>query len=267
MGCRRKKPWHVSTKLTSRSPTSDVVKAAEAESKEDKETEPNLVPPKVHPAVVAFSRLRTKELAKIEGRRRPKADCDDSYELCPSNIAAMNCFDQDAPQCPRGLLSADTFHYYDMVHNGELCVGELGAMLRYNGMRVDYTGASRVMELIGGPGVQSIRQEDFARCVLRLVQKRRGSGGEAAEVLRCVFRSYDADKSGLLEVPEYTQFLSDVGHAPKTKEEWEDQGFLVASCRRDGCCGPLNFQEFIILARKINAGKTVDSWPVKGAEE
>merc|ERR1719263_126644 len=92
-------------------------------------------------------------------------------------------------------------------------------MLRHYGMPVDYLGAGRVMELIAGPGAQSLRKDDFARSVVRMVEKRRGSAGEAQEVLQCVFRSYDADKSGMLEVPEYTRLLADVGRVPKSKED------------------------------------------------
>lgn len=162
-------------------------------------------------------------------------------------------FNENAKLTPWvGMFAQEVFDFYDVDRNGQLTASELASMLRDHGMCLDYTGANRVLELIAGAGAQSIAFDDFARWVLRLVERRRGTGGQAAEVLRCVFCSYDVNKSGKLEMQEYSQFLTHVGYRARTKEEWDDQSTLVASCREDGLPGSLKFPEFVILARKIN---------------
>lgn len=204
--------------------------------------------------LIAFTRLRMGKLADIRNRRSSKPRLS-ATGVGVSSRRFGNGFDNDIqPVCFGGLFSQEVLSHYDVDKDGRLSAEELGSMLRDQGMCLDYSGAARVLGLIAGSSVKSVGFEEFGNCVMRMVEKRRGSGGEAIEVLRCAFRSYDANKSGLLEVPEYTQLLNHLGRRPHTEEEWAQQGAAVASCRWDTVPGPLNFDEFVVLARKINGG-------------
>lgn len=254
---RRKKPCHVSKNDSPNHDAEELGKCSEATDSVEKRSEGTACVTICNPPVVAFSRLRTKGLTEIDNHRSSSRSTPPASEWCTT--LGMNAGGA-LPRCPGGLFSQEIFSHYDVDHNGRLSVGELGALLRSHGMGIDYVGAGRMMELIAGADAQSVDRAEFTRGVLRLVQKRRGTGGEAIEVLHCVFRSYDLDKSGLLDIQEYTQLLSHLGHVPKRKSDWEDQDMLVSSCRKDGLSGPLDFQEFVVLMRKVHSGKGVDGW-------
>lgn len=213
------------------------------------------------PSLSAFSRLRMGKLSDLrnipESSARHRKSSASRFGTIGVSLRRFGAGFNDDVQtvCLGGLFSEEVFSHYDVDKDGRLSSWELASMLRDHGMCLDFSAASRVMGLIAGPGVQRISLEEFGRSVISVVEKRRGSGGQAGEVLQCVFRSYDANKSGLLEVPEYTQFLAHLGRRPRTKDEWEEQGTLVASCRGDSQPAPLNFPEFVVLVRKVNAGE------------
>lgn len=217
------------------------------------ESEVSEAPVEASIPIPAFSQLRVGKLADLRNRSSKTGRLGAIGVSLRRFGAGFN--DDVQPVCLGGLFSEESFSHYDVDKDGRLSAWELASMLRDNGMCLDYSAASRILELIAGPGVKTIGSEELARLVVSVVDKRRGSGGEAGEVLQSVFRSYDGNNSGMLEVPEYTQFLHHLGRRPRTKEEWEDQGSLVACCRGDGQPGPLNLQEFVILARKVNAGE------------
>jgi len=203
------------------------------------------------PPRLGFARLKMGKIADIRNRHS-------TTRLSAVGVSLRRFgagFNDDAqPVFLGGLFSEEVFKHYDVDRDGLLCAAELGSLLRDHGMCLDYSGASRILELIAGSGARGINAKDFPRSVMHVVEKRRGSGGEAAEVLQCVFGSYDANKSGMLEVPEYTLLLNHLGRRPKKDHEWADQNLLVSSCRRDASPGPLTFQEFVVLARKISTG-------------
>lgn len=156
------------------------------------------------------------------------------------------------PVCLGGLLSQEVFTHYNEKRDGKLRASELATMLRDYGMCIEFVAAARILKFIAGPEAEFLLFEDMAKLLLSVVEKRRGTGGEAGEILQAVYWSYDANKSGMLEVPEYTLFLNHCGHKPRSPDEWEDQNNLVASCRRDCLPGPIHFEEFVVLARKVH---------------
>lgn len=240
---RRRKACHQPKPVSSPEPPLSSRKPQEVPASEDEKTV-TLKPskPRGDAPVIAFSRLRMGELADV-GSRRAKVT---------SARSARHDEAQPHQFSGGGIFSEEVLAHYDVDDNGRLGAGELGSMLRHNGMCLDYVGSNRVLEMIAGAGVQSISCKDFPSCVLRLVEKRRGTAGEAAEVLQCVFRSYVEQSTGT--IVSHSRLLADLGRKPKTKEEWEDQSALVASCRAEAVSGPLSFQEFIVLMRKVNAG-------------
>lgn len=245
---RRRKPAHMMRQIPSAEDLGEPEKKTTIIDSVEKRLDDTTGIAKGIPPVMAFARLQTKALARVDN---------------PSSSAALAANACDLlPRCPGGVFSPDIFSHYDVDHNGRLSVGELGALLRNHGMCIDYVGACRMMELIVGANAQSVDRKEFMRGIVRLVQKRRGTAGEAVEVLQCVFKSYDLDKSGFLDAQEYTRLLSDLGHEPKTQQNWEDQNLLISSCRKDGFSGPLDFQEFVVLLRKIHRGRGVDGWCV-----
>merc|ERR1712072_828698 len=79
-----------------------------------------------------------------------------------------------------------------------------------------------------------------------------GYSESEVEELRAVFDAYDKKHSGLLEAREYSALFADLGLAPKTKQESEALGALIASCRKESTIGPVQFTEFLALARSID---------------
>merc|ERR1711879_249736 len=111
---------------------------------------------------------------------------------------------------------------------------------------------NKALELTGGREEQGIDLQSFLGLVAYNKARRQGFSQENVALLRSVFDAYDFDRSGVLEGREYSELLADLGHVPRTKQESEDLGMIVAQCRRNGLPGPLRFAEFLVLARKLD---------------
>lgn len=144
-------------------------------------------------------------------------------------------------------LAKRAFESYDADEDGRLNPEEFAALLRDVGFDLDSAAAQEAVELVAGPGEQSIGFESFSRLLAHDVKKNFGYTKEEIFSLRELFYRYDMNDSGRLEVLEYSSLLEDLGFVPHTKEASQKLGDIIASCRDDGQLGPLNFDEFIRL--------------------
>merc|ERR1719160_1139756 len=69
--------------------------------------------------------------------------------------------------------------------------------------------------------------------------------------LRSAFNTYDADKSGLLQVKEILGLFATLGLTPKTREEQQDIRMLLNEVDENGD-GEFNFAEFEILVQRVH---------------
>jgi len=150
------------------------------------------------------------------------------------------------------------FSAYDTNGSGTLDVAQFGALLLDQGIELDYKSACQAVETVAGFGERTVDFEAFLRLVdhtkadkAETREKLRGYSEDQAEILQSVFDAYDRNKSGLLETVEYSALLADLGRVPRDSEEQKHLAELIAKCR-GGDLGPLNFQEFLALARCVD---------------
>jgi len=144
------------------------------------------------------------------------------------------------------------FSKYDRDGDGKLSMVELGTMLREQGHKLDYASAERAMELAAGAGAKELSLEGFLNMMERHATRSCGYAEHQKDLLRQVFHAYDTNRSGSLEVREISALLSDLGRAPQSREEAEDMKKLIAECRPDALAGPVCFDEFLHLARRLD---------------
>ncbi|CAE8612049.1 unnamed protein product [Polarella glacialis] len=161
------------------------------------------------------------------------------------------------------LWAVETFRQWDKDGDGKLSVLELGTMLRSQGIHLDYEAARRALELVAGPGATGLRLSGF----LKLVAQPRatatvhvhGCSEDRVSLLQRVFAAYDTNRTGRLETVEVSALLSDLGRVPRTRSESQELSLLIASCRKDELPGPLSFDEFLLLARLLDADAKEDT--------
>ncbi|CAE8666199.1 unnamed protein product [Polarella glacialis] len=161
------------------------------------------------------------------------------------------------------LWAVETFRQWDKDGDGKLSVLELGTMLRSQGIHLDYEAARRALELVAGPGATGLRLSGF----LKLVAQPRatatvhvhGCSEDRVSLLQRVFAAYDTNRTGRLETVEVSTLLSDLGRVPRTRSESQELSLLIASCRKDELPGPLSFDEFLLLARLLDADAKEDT--------
>lgn len=150
------------------------------------------------------------------------------------------------------IHACHAFCRYDVDCDGLLKISEFGRLLQDQGLPVDLKQAIEALELVAGPGAQGLQLEGFLQLIAHATETRHGYSEDEFRVLRDVFDAYDANYSGFLEAQEYSALFVDLGLGPSTKHESKSLGSLIASCRKDSKLGPVDFMEFLLLARKID---------------
>lgn len=150
------------------------------------------------------------------------------------------------------IHACHAFCRYDVDGDGKLSWSEFGRLLQDQGLPVDLKQAIEALELVAGSGAQGLQLEGFLQLIAHATEARYGYSDSEFCVLRDVFDAYDANSSGFLEAQEYSVLFVDLGLGPSTKHESESLGSLIASCRKDSKLGPVDFTEFLLLARKID---------------
>jgi len=150
------------------------------------------------------------------------------------------------------LAACQTFHQYDVDCDGYLSLPEMGKLLRDQGAAMDYQHAAGNMRRLTNSGEHGISLQCFLELFQSQNEKTHGYSETEINTLQKVFDQYDVNQSGRLEAKEYSRFLEDIGRAPRTKQVSESLGGLLASCRSTGTLAPLSFDEFIVLARRID---------------
>eukprot|EP00930_Biecheleria_cincta_P056974 TRINITY_DN4298_c1_g5_i1.p1 TRINITY_DN4298_c1_g5~~TRINITY_DN4298_c1_g5_i1.p1 ORF type:complete len:426 (-),score=62.64 TRINITY_DN4298_c1_g5_i1:137-1414(-) len=154
------------------------------------------------------------------------------------------------------IHACHAFCRYDLDGDGKLNFTEFGRLLQDQGLPVNLKQAIQALELVAGSGAQGLHLEGFLELIAHATEARHGYSESEYHVLRNVFDAYDANSSGFLEAQEYSALFADLGLGPSTKHESESLGSLIASCRKDSKLGPVDFIEFLLLARKIDGGCT-----------
>jgi len=153
---------------------------------------------------------------------------------------------------PEEIHACHAFFRYDVDDDGQLSFTEFGRLLQDQGLPVDLKQAIEALEVVAGSGAQGLQLEGFLQLIARAAEARCGFSESEIRVLRDVFDAYDTNCSGFLEAREYSALFADLGLAPSTKQESESLGSLIASCKKDSKLGPVDFKEFLALARKID---------------
>lgn len=152
----------------------------------------------------------------------------------------------------REIHACQAFCSYDVDRDGQLSLAEFGQLLRDQNVAVNHDGAIRALEMVAGPGEKGLRLENFLALIKESVGVQQGYSEREVKTLQEVFDAYDANSSGFLEAREYSALFADLGMAPTTKQASQSLGELIASCRADSKPGPVNFTEFLALARRID---------------
>lgn len=157
------------------------------------------------------------------------------------------------------IHACHAFFRYDLDGDGQLSFTEFGRLLQDQGLPVDFKQAIEALELVAGSGAQGLQLEGFLELIARASEARHGYSESEFRVLRDVFDAYDKNSSGFLEAQEYSSLFADLGLGPSTKQESETLGSLIASCKKDSKLGPVDFTEFLALARKIDGNCDVET--------
>jgi len=188
---------------------------------------------KPHQSDKAWSESVLKSLGR-QGRRPATTSLPASKVPSTASMPRGNCLSSLL-----GELACKLFQrHVGPVHH--LGVAELGNLLREHGIEMDLNMPDTSIDL--GSFREFIAASE--RC--------RGYSMDMRAVLRGVFESYDINRSGLLEPTEYSRLLEDYGRTPRNLQESKDLGALIASCRESGIVGALCFDEFLVLACKLD---------------
>jgi len=152
----------------------------------------------------------------------------------------------------REIQACQAFCSYDVDGDGQLSLSEFGQLLHDQNLAVDYDEAIQALEKVAGPGERGLQLESFLGLIEESVEEQQGYSGSEVLTLQAVFDAYDANSSGYLEAREYSALFSDLGLAPSSRQESQSLGDLIASCRPDSKPGPINFTQFLSLARRID---------------
>merc|ERR1712151_824115 len=107
------------------------------------------------------------------------------------------------------------------------------------------------MDCLAGPGQQHIDFERFSRMVRKVATRSLVYSEDMAMVLRCVFNSYDKNKSGMLEKDECFDAVVDFGGVGRASWDAKRVNKLIAACHQDGQNKPLSFEGFLTLLRLL----------------
>jgi len=168
----------------------------------------------------------------------------------PAEWLAEQLWDGQPPAAEQ-LKACVAFSKYDRDGDGKLSLLELGTMLREQGQKLDYASAERAMELAAGGG-KELSLEGFLKIMEQHAARSCGYSEHAKDLLSNIFKAYDSNFTGSLEVLEISALLSDMGRAPMSRQEAEDMKHLISECRQDGVAGPLRFDEFLHFARRLD---------------
>jgi len=191
--------------------------------------------------LIAFTRLKIGEVLPVEGMRSGSTD-------------KLNMMNAEAGEVAHehGLLARSVFERYGAANNGKLGVSELHWLLRDHGIMVDYGAACRTLSGVLHPGERRIDFDGLLNLVAEAGTARRGYTEEVIIVLHCIFNSYDRNKSGLLDRQDCLRLLADYGHTAETADETRALLKLISDCRQAGGVGPLAFDQFLALLRRLN---------------
>jgi len=199
----------------------------------------NTDPRHAHVPVSAFTRL--------------KVECIDN----PKCVVPALLDESRRKHSGHGLLSLDGFsRYSESSCTGDQCaslgISELHWLLRDHGESLDYVTTARIMSLLAGAGTQQLEFGKFLSSLMKHSSRCASPPEEMLTVLRCVFNSYDKNKSGSLEKSEYLNALEDRHRIPRTLEDCKGINKLIAACHENRQVAPLGFEEFVTLLRLLN---------------
>lgn len=150
------------------------------------------------------------------------------------------------------LQACEAFVKYDTNRDGQLSLQEFGELILERGLATDHGEARKVIDAATGEGEESVDVEGYVRFSANIKSRLHGYSRDETLLMQSVFDQYDKNRSGLLEASEYTALLTDLGRVPRTRQDSEHLGTLIAACRQDGSLGPMRFDEFLALAWRID---------------